>query len=97
MVSPNINIFRDPRWGVVQETYGEDPLLTGQMGAAYVRGLQGNDPTYLKTVATLKHFAVHSGPESLRHKFNVNPSSRDLHETYLPAFEAGVREGHACR
>ncbi len=93
--SPNINIFRDPRWGRGQETYGEDPFLTGQMGVGYVRGLQGNDPTYLKTVATLKHFAVHSGPESLRHKFNVDPSPRDLRETYLPAFEAGVREGHA--
>ncbi len=93
--SPNINIFRDPRWGRGQETYGEDPYLTGCMGVAFVRGLQGDDPTYLKTVATLKHFAVHSGPEKLRHVFDAHPSGRDLHETYLPAFEAGITEGHA--
>ncbi|HZI32025.1 MAG TPA: glycoside hydrolase family 3 N-terminal domain-containing protein, partial [Candidatus Binatia bacterium] len=89
--SPNVNIFRDPRWGRGQETYGEDPLLTGCLATAFVRGLQGDDPHYLKTVTTLKHFAVHSGPEPLRHKFNAVVSQRDLHETYLPAFEAGVR------
>jgi beta-glucosidase len=93
--SPNINIFRDPRWGRGQETYGEDPFLTGRMAVAFVRGLQGNDPTYLKTIATLKHFAVHSGPEALRHKFDAVVSDRDLRETYLPAFEAGIREGGA--
>jgi beta-glucosidase len=93
--SPNVNIFRDPRWGRGQETYGEDPFLTGCLATMFVRGLQGNDPHYLKTVATLKHFAVHSGPEPLRHKFDAVVSSRDLHETYLPAFETGVREGGA--
>ncbi len=91
--SPNINIFRDPRWGRGQETYGEDPFLTGRFAVAFVRGLQGDDPRYLKTVSTLKHFAVHSGPEQLRHRFNAVISERDLHETYLPAFEAGVRYG----
>lgn len=93
--SPNINIFRDPRWGRGQETYGEDPFLTGRMGVAFVKGLQGTNPTYLKTVGTLKHYAVHSGPEELRHKFDAVVSARDLHETYLPAFEAGVTEGKA--
>lgn len=93
--SPNINIFRDPRWGRGQETYGEDPFLTGRMGVAFVKGLQGTNPTYLKTVATLKHYAVHSGPEELRHKFDAVVSARDLHETYLPAFKAGVTEGKA--
>jgi beta-glucosidase len=93
--SPNINIFRDPRWGRGQETYGEDPFLTSRYAVAFVRGLQGDDPHYLKTVATLKHFAVHSGPEELRHKFDAVISERDLHETYLPAFEAGIREGGA--
>ncbi len=93
--SPNINIFRDPRWGRGQETYGEDPFLTGSMGVAFVRGLQGDDPKHLKTVATLKHYAVHSGPENLRHKFDAVASERDLYETYLPAFEMGVREGKA--
>ncbi len=93
--SPNINIFRDPRWGRGQETYGEDPFLTGQLGVAFVRGLQGDDPHYLKTVATLKHFAVHSGPEPARHSFNAVVSERDLRETYLPAFEAGIRLGGA--
>jgi len=93
--SPNINIFRDPRWGRGQETYGEDPFLTSRLAVAFVRGLQGDDPHYLKTVATLKHFAVHSGPEELRHRFDAVVSERDLHETYLPAFEAGVREGGA--
>ena len=93
--SPNINIFRDPRWGRGQETYGEDPFLTSSMGVAFVRGLQGDDPHYLKTVATSKHFAVHSGPEPERHRFNVDPSPYDLEDTYLPAFRATVVEGHA--
>ena len=93
--SPNINIFRDPRWGRGQETYGEDPYLTGRMGVAFVKGLQGTNPTYLKTVGTLKHYAVHSGPEELRHKFDAVVPARDLHETYLPAFESGVTEGKA--
>ncbi len=84
--SPNINIFRDPRWGRGQETYGEDPFLTSQMGVAFVTGLQGNDPVYRKVDATAKHFAVHSGPEADRHHFDVHPSERDLYETYLPAF-----------
>ncbi|MDA8847572.1 glycoside hydrolase family 3 C-terminal domain-containing protein, partial [Flavobacteriaceae bacterium] len=85
--SPNINIFRDPRWGRGHETYGEDPYLTGQMGMEFVKGLQGNDPKYFKVVATAKHFAVHNGPEPNRHSFNVLPSKRDLWETYLPAFK----------
>ncbi|MDB4133718.1 glycoside hydrolase family 3 C-terminal domain-containing protein [Flavobacteriaceae bacterium] len=85
--SPNINIFRDPRWGRGHETYGEDPYLTGQIGTQFVKGLQGNDPKYLKLVATAKHFAVHSGPESERHFFNANVNQRDLWETYLPAFK----------
>ena len=93
--SPNINIFRDPRWGRGQETYGEDPFLTGSYAVAFVQGLQGKDPHYLKTVATLKHYAIHSGPEQSRHKFNAIVTSRDLRETYLPAFEAGIREGGA--
>ena len=93
--SPNINIFRDPRWGRGQETYGEDPFLTGAMGAAFVRGMQGNDPKYLKTVATAKHYAVHSGPEPLRHTFDARPSEVDLRETYLPAFRALVVDGRA--
>lgn len=93
--SPNINIFRDPRWGRGQETYGEDPFLTARFAVAFVRGLQGNDPRYFKTVATVKHYAVHSGPEELRHKFDAVVSEKDLHETYLPAFEAGIREGGA--
>ena len=92
--SPNINIFRDPRWGRGQETYGEDPFLTGRLGVAFVGGVQGNDLKHLRAVATSKHFAVHSGPESLRHGFNVDPSPRDLEETYLPAFRATVTEGH---
>jgi len=91
--SPNINIFRDPRWGRGQETYGEDPYLTARMGVTFVRGLQGDDPTYRKLDATAKHFAVHSGPESERHQFDVHPSERDLYETYLPAFQALVQEG----
>jgi beta-glucosidase len=94
--SPNINIFRDPRWGRGQETYGEDPLLTAMMGNAFVRGLQGDHPRYLKTVATLKHYAVHSGPEPLRHTFNAVVTDKDLWDTYLPAFEDGVREAKAA-
>jgi beta-glucosidase len=92
--SPNINIFRDPRWGRGQETYGEDPFLTGRMGIAFIGGVQGDDLNHLRAVATSKHFAVHSGPETLRHGFNVDPSARDLEETYLPAFRATVTEGH---
>ena len=93
--SPNVNIFRDPRWGRGQETYGEDPYLSAQMGVVFVQGLQGEDPTYLKLVATPKHFAVHSGPESVRHHFDARIGERDLRETYLPAFEACVKEGGA--
>jgi beta-glucosidase len=92
--SPNINIFRDPRWGRGQETYGEDPFLTSRLGVAFVRGVQGDDLDHLRAVATSKHFAVHSGPETLRHGFNVDPTDRDLEETYLPAFRATVTEGH---
>ncbi|RKY87706.1 glycoside hydrolase family 3 protein, partial [candidate division KSB1 bacterium] len=94
--SPNINIFRDPRWGRGQETYGEDPYLTSRIGVAFVKGLQGDDPHYLKTVATPKHFAVHSGPEKDRHHFDARVSERDLRETYLPAFKACVQEGKAA-
>jgi len=90
--SPNVNIFRDPRWGRGQETWGEDPHLTSEMGAAFVRGLQGDHPTYLKTAACAKHFAVHSGPEKLRHEFNAVASPQDLRETYLPAFQKLVTE-----
>jgi beta-glucosidase len=90
--SPNINIFRDPRWGRGQETYGEDPYLTARIGIQFVRGLQGDDPDYLKTAACAKHFAVHSGPEADRHHFNAEASPRDMAMTYLPAFEALVRE-----
>jgi len=88
--SPNINIFRDPRWGRGHETYGEDPFLTGRMGFEFVKGMQGDDPKYLKTVATAKHYAVHSGPELLRHSFNAKISESDLRETYLPAFRTLV-------
>ncbi|WP_246373133.1 glycoside hydrolase family 3 protein [Marilutibacter spongiae] len=91
--SPNINIFRDPRWGRGQETYGEDPYLTARMGVAFVQGLQGDDPVYRKLDATAKHFAVHSGPEADRHHFDARPSRRDLYDTYFPAFEALVKEG----
>jgi beta-glucosidase len=93
--SPNINIFRDPRWGRGQETYGEDPFLTGAIGTAFVKGMQGTDPRYLKTVATAKHYAVHSGPESLRHTFDARVSESDLRETYLPAFRDLVVNGKA--
>ena len=92
--TPNINIFRDPRWGRGQETYGEDPFLTGQLAVAFIRGLQGDDPKYIKAMACAKHFAVHSGPESQRHWFNAHPPERDLFEIYLPQFEAAVRQGH---
>ncbi len=91
--TPVINIFRDPRWGRGQETYGEDPYLTGTIGAAFVRGLQGDDPRYLKTAACAKHFAVHSGPEKLRQQFDARVSPKDLHETYLPAFRALLDAG----
>jgi beta-glucosidase len=91
--SPNINIFRDPRWGRGQETYGEDPFLTGRMAVAFIKGMQGDDPHYFKVIATAKHFAVHSGPESTRHTVDVKVSTRDLEETYLPAFRAAVVEG----
>ena len=93
--SPNINIFRDPRWGRGQETYGEDPYLTSRMGVAFITGLQGNDPTYLKTVATAKHFAVHSGPETTRHTVDVQASRHDMEDTYLPAFRAAITEAKA--
>ncbi|MGC1482583.1 MAG: glycoside hydrolase family 3 C-terminal domain-containing protein, partial [Candidatus Acidiferrum sp.] len=93
--SPNINIFRDPRWGRGQETYGEDPFLTARLGVAFVTGLQGNDPNYFKTVSTPKHFAVHSGPESTRHTVNVQASRHDMEDTYLPAFRATIMEGKA--
>ncbi|MCL5130016.1 glycoside hydrolase family 3 protein [Algibacter sp. L4_22] len=90
--TPNINIFRDPRWGRGQETYGEDPFLTSRIGVNYIKGLQGDDDKYLKVVATAKHFAVHSGPEKSRHQDNYQTSNKDLYETYLPAFEAAVKE-----
>lgn len=91
--SPNINIFRDPRWGRGQETYGEDPYLTSTLGLAFIKGLQNNESKHLRTAACAKHFAVHSGPEEIRHGYNVNVSKKDLYETYLPAFERCVREG----
>lgn len=108
--SPNINIFRDPRWGRGQETFGEDPYLTARLGVAFVKGLQGDDPQYVKVIATPKHFAVHSGPEADRHRFDAITDLRDLFQTYLPAFKACIREagaysimcaynrylGHAC-
>ncbi len=92
--SPNINIFRDPRWGRGQETYGEDPYLTSRLGIGYIKGLQGDDPKFFKTIATSKHFAVHSGPESNRHKESVFPTPYDLEDTYLPAFRATVTEAN---
>ncbi len=94
--SPNINIFRDPRWGRGQETYGEDPFLTARMGVAFVTGLQGDDPKYLRVVATPKHFAVHSGPENTRHTVDVVASPHDLEDTYLPAFHAAIVDAHAA-
>jgi beta-glucosidase len=93
--SPNINIFRDPRWGRGHETYGEDPYLTSQMAVEFVKAMQGDDPKYLKLVATPKHFAVHSGPENLRHHFNAVVNQRDLRQTYLPAFKACVQKANA--
>ncbi len=93
--TPNINLFRDPRWGRGMETYGEDPYLTGRMAVEFIRGLQGSDPKYLKTVATAKHYAVHSGPESERHTFDARVSERDLSESYLPHFEMAVKQGGA--
>jgi beta-glucosidase len=93
--SPNINIFRDPRWGRGQETYGEDPVLTGRMGVAFVTGLQGDDPKYFRVISTPKHFAVHSGPETSRHTIDVQISKHDMEDTYLPAFRAAVTEGKA--
>jgi len=95
MWSPNVNLFRDPRWGRGQETYGEDPYLSGRMGVAFVKGLQGDDPRYFKVIATPKHYVVHSGPEPQRHEFNAVTSPRALYDTYLPAFEACVKEGGA--
>lgn len=92
--SPNINIFRDPRWGRGQETYGEDPFLTGQIAVNFIKGLQGSDPNYLKVVATSKHYAVHSGPEPDRHSFNAEVSKYDLRETYLPAFKMTVQDAN---
>src|SRR5689334_16652135 len=93
--SPNINIFRDPRWGRGQETYGEDPFLTGRMGVAFVKGLQGDDPKYFRVISTPKHYAVHSGPEPSRHSIDVKVSKHDMEDTYLPAFRAAVVEGKA--
>lgn len=90
--SPNINLFRDPRWGRGQETYGEDPFLTGSLAVQFVKGLQGDDPTYYKTIATVKHFAVHSGPEPERHQFDALTDEHDLRATYLPHFEQVIRE-----
>lgn len=92
--SPNINIFRDPRWGRGHETYGEDPYLTGEMAVQFIKGLQGSDPKYFKTVATAKHYIVHSGPEPLRHEFDAVTSERDFRDTYLPAFRKSVIDGH---
>ena len=93
--APNINIFRDPRWGRGQETYGEDPFLTGRMAVAYVTGMQGDDPHYYRAISTPKHYAVHSGPEPTRHFADVDVSKHDMEDTYLPAFRAAVTEGHA--
>ena len=93
--SPNLNIFRDPRWGRGQETFGEDPLLTARLGVAFINGMQGDRTRYLKTVATAKHLAVHSGPEAERHHFDARPSAHDLVDTYLPQFETAVREARA--
>jgi beta-glucosidase len=91
--TPNVNIFRDPRWGRGQETYGEDPYLSSEMSIEFVKGMQGDDPNYMLSMACAKHYAVHSGPERARHRFNVKPSERDLYEIYLPQFERVVREG----
>jgi beta-glucosidase len=94
--TPNVNIFRDPRWGRGQETYGEDPFLTGSIGVEFVKGIQGDDPNYMLAMACAKHYAVHSGPEAERHRFDATPTDRDLYETYLPQFERVVREGHVA-
>ena len=94
--TPNINIFRDPRWGRGQETYGEDPYLAGAVAVDFIRGIQGDDPNYMLAMACAKHYAVHSGPEADRHRFDARPSDRDLYETYLPQFERAVREGHVA-
>ena len=94
--TPNINIFRDPRWGRGQETYGEDPYLTSEIGIEFVKGIQGDDPNYMLAMACAKHFAVHSGPEAERHRFDAKIPDRDLYETYLPQFERVVREGHVA-
>ena len=91
--SPNINIFRDPRWGRGQETYGEDPFLTGRLGVAFITGLQGSDPDHPTATATAKHYAVHSGPEPLRHGFDAKVSLHDIEDTYLPAFRDAVVDG----
>lgn len=93
--SPNVNLFRDPRWGRGQETYGEDTFLSSRMGVAFVKGIQGDEPKYFKVIATPKHYVVHSGPEPLRHEFNAVVSKKDLYESYLPAFEACIKEGKA--
>jgi beta-glucosidase len=93
--TPNINIFRDPRWGRGMETYGEDPLLTGKMASSFIRGIQGNDPQYYKAIATVKHFVVHSGPEASRHSFNAIVSDQDLYETYAPAFKTCIQDAKA--
>ena len=87
--------LRDPRWGRGMETYGEDPFLTGRMAVAFIQGMQGDDPHYFKVIATAKHFAVHSGPETTRHQFDARPSERDLNQTYLPAFRAAIMDGKA--
>jgi len=93
--TPNINLFRDPRWGRGMETYGEDPFLTGRLAVAFIKGMQRDDPKYLKTIATAKHFAVHSCPEPSRHTFDAVVDEHDLRDTYLPHFEAAIREGGA--
>ena len=94
--TPNINIFRDPRWGRGMETYGECPYLTGEMAVQFIKGIQGDDPKYYKAIATSKHFAVHNGPESTRHSFDANVTEHDLRNTYLPAFEKTVKESHVA-
>lgn len=93
--TPNMNLFRDPRWGRGMETYGEDPYLTGRLAVSFIKGMQGDDPVYFKTIATAKHFAVHSGPEPSRHTFNAQVSEQDLRASYLPHFEAAIKEGGA--
>ena len=90
--APNVNIFRDPRWGRGQETYGEDPYLTSRLGVRFVKEMQKEEDGFMKAAACAKHFAVHSGPEALRHSFNAVVSKQDLYETYLPAFKALVKE-----